>query len=748
MTSFKRIAGILFLQLFLAVSLFAQSRAKAIEDLVSYYHRENLFNGSVLVAEKGQLLYKGGVGMANFEWDIPNTSTTRFRVGSISKQFTSMLILQLVQQGKIGLQQPITAYLPQYRRETGDSVTIHHLLTHSSGIPNYTESDQFFRGDNKQHFTVADFVRKYCSGDLQFQPGSQFYYSNSGYFILGAIIEAVTGKPYDQVLQEYILDPLQLNQTGYDRSAAVIPERAAGYVRKLSGFENADYLDMSLPYSAGSLYSSVEDLYRWHQALSGNKLLPEARQQELYKGFIAVPEAGFFKGDKDSVASGWFVKYIPKQDSSRFTKMIWHSGGINGFLTELARFPEDDVFIAILDNTEGASEALLKDLISLLYDRPTEPKKSNFAHVLRQKIAAGSVAEAYRYYQTLDSAGKQQLDYTRSEQQINRWGYQLLEKNDVAGALMLFEINTQQFPESYNVYDSYAEALARAGQTQKAIENYRKSIELNPSHKRFAQPLIDGLLSKPDTLRVRVDGHDMVLYKTGTQGPVLVLEAGGNSDHRSWSSIVPELAKNAVVITYDRPGYLSSVACNKPRTANRVAEELHEALQKADIKGPYYLGGWSWGGFFARAFAGKYPGETRGLLLIDPAMEEGYQQMARKYPDQYVAMYHERVAVNRAAQDEFDAMLPVFFEASASDQHYNNNIHILIAGSFREFPGKDKPLKQTWIDEIIRWSKKQGAQYEIVDSGHFIQREKPEVVISTIKKMIDKGQAQPKPAIR
>jgi CubicO group peptidase (beta-lactamase class C family) len=146
------------------------------------------------------------------------------------------------------------------------------LLTHTSGIPSYTNQPRFFEDVSRNPFVVADFVKKYTSGDLEFEPGSKFSYNNSGYFLLGAIIEKVTGKPYEQVLKENILDPLGMKNTGYDHFDAVLSKRASGYNKTPKGYINAPYLDMSIPYAAGSLYSTVEDLYLWDRALYTDKL--------------------------------------------------------------------------------------------------------------------------------------------------------------------------------------------------------------------------------------------------------------------------------------------------------------------------------------------------------------------------------------------------------------------------------------------------------------------------------------------
>ena len=203
------------------------------------------------------------------EWKIPNDAETKFRLGSLTKQFTSTLILQLVEQGKIKLDGKITDYLPDYRKDTGDRVTIHQLLNHTSGIPSYTDQPGFLQDVSRNPYTVADFVKKYTSGSLEFEPGSKFSYNNSGYFLLGAIIEKLTGKTYAEAVRDNIFVPLGMKNSGYDMPSPLIPKRASGYAKTPAGYVNAAYLDMSIPYAAGSLYSTVEDLYIWDQALYG-----------------------------------------------------------------------------------------------------------------------------------------------------------------------------------------------------------------------------------------------------------------------------------------------------------------------------------------------------------------------------------------------------------------------------------------------------------------------------------------------
>lgn len=727
---------ILLMLIFLAVAAPAstQTPAQKIDKLVEHYADEGLFNGSILVAQKGKLVYKKGVGYANMEWKIPNTTTTKFRLGSITKQFTSMLIMQLVNEGKIKLDGKITDYLPHYRKETGDKVSIHQLLCHSSGIPNYTANDNFGKVQTLP-FTVSDFMRIYCSGDLEFEPGSRFNYSNSGFFILGAIIEAITKEPYHIVLQKRILDVVGMKNTGYDFSEKVIANRAAGYSKTLDGYKNAEYLDMGLPFAAGSLYSTVEDLLLWDRILYTDKLLPDSLKKKLFAPYVHVKD--IIEGD---AGYGWFSTKQKLPLAKKEIDMIWHTGGIPGFLTTINRYPESEILIVVLDNSsQSVAEGLANPILEILHGANPPLPKQALANILQQKIMNGSVSKAVDFYNGLPPAQLKEYDLAGAETQINRWGYTYLnEKKKVDDAVKLFALNVKLFPNSSNVYDSYAEALMNKGDYTNAIANYKKAHAMDSTNKHALRMIAKmGGEQKQDTIRVTVDGHAMDLFVSGKQGPVIVLEAGGNSNHECWNSIVPELSKFAKVVTYDRPGYLNSIACTQPRTAMRVAEELHEALTKADVSGPYIIGGWSWGGAFAKVFAGKYPNETKGLLLVDPAAKEVYDQMAAQYPDAFTRIFYERGGDNLAAEGEFNAMMATMYQASQSDKLYNGPAYLLIAGSDKEWKDFEKPLKKIWIDELTNWAKQRpNMQYELVNSGHFIQREKPEVVVEAVKKLM------------
>ena len=480
----KRFPGPRFLPLVIAIawllaaqaSVLAQDKAAKIDELMKVYNSYRQFNGAVLVAENGKVIFKKGYGMANMEWNIPIETDTKFRLGSITKQFTSMLVLQLVQEGKIKLEGKLTDYLPDYRKDTGDRITIHQLLNHTSGIPSYTGLPNFFQEISRNPYSVSDFVKKFASGDLEFEPGTKFNYNNSGYFLLGAIVEHVTGKPYEQVLKERIFDPVGMKNTGYDHHDTILARRAAGYEKRPGGYINAPYLDMALPYAAGSLYSTVEDLYLWDQALYTDKLLSAQLKESLYKPGM------------NNYAYGWVVRKAPLGAQDESVAIIEHGGGINGFNTLITRMPESKNLIVLLNNTGGTKLGEMSQKIAgILFGKPYKAPIRDIAETLFNTVMEKDVQAAIKQYRDLKATQKDAYDF--SEQQLNGLGYQLLRMKRVKDAIEILKLNVEMFPQGFNTYDSLGEAYMENGDKQLAIQNYKKSLELNSKNPSAVEAL-------------------------------------------------------------------------------------------------------------------------------------------------------------------------------------------------------------------------------------------------------------------
>src|SRR5215472_10084924 len=315
--------------------------AVRIDEIMRVRSEAGDFSGVALVARGGQVLYQHAFGLANREWNVPNDLDTTFEIGSITKQFTAMLILQMVNEGKVRLEGHLSDYLPYYRQDTGDQITISELLSHTSGVPSFTSLPGFLDGpESRTHYGVQEFVKKYCSGNLQFAPGTKFDYSNSGYFLLGAILEQVSGESYENLLQQRIFAPLGMKKSGYTHADTLIPRRAAGYERTSLGFQNARFYDMSIPFSAGALYSTVGDLFLWDQALYGEQLLP-AELRDL-----------MFKPNLEDYGYGW-VMLVPASATPYAGESIpMHGGAIFGFQSLIQRIIGHRELIVLLDNND------------------------------------------------------------------------------------------------------------------------------------------------------------------------------------------------------------------------------------------------------------------------------------------------------------------------------------------------------------------------------------------------------------
>ena len=337
--------------LLLANALQARSVKKSVDSLMDYYAQTFNFNGVAFVSQKGQTLFSKGYGYKDRYANRKNGPDGVFMIGSITKQFTAEIILMLAKDGKLHLDDKLSQYFPGYKG--GDKITLEHLLTHSSGIYNYTE-DTFWSKHPTMSLSHDQMLAIFKDKALRFDPGSKFEYCNSNYILLTYIIEQVCGKPYTAVVREKILEPLGMKHTGFDFTHLKDPNKTTGYNCVLiDSFYTDEIEDSTQSLGAGAMYSTTGDLYKWHWALQSYKLLDKAWQQKAY-----VPY-------KDNYAYGWIVKkFLNKQ-------ILAHSGGISGFYTYILRIEEDDLCVVLLSNIRynGAdNNAIAKDIVRCLYD--------------------------------------------------------------------------------------------------------------------------------------------------------------------------------------------------------------------------------------------------------------------------------------------------------------------------------------------------------------------------------------------
>jgi CubicO group peptidase (beta-lactamase class C family) len=290
------------------------------------------FSGLVVVAQHDRPVYAHGFGYADRATHAVPDLDTSFRIGSVTKQFTSAAIMLLVQDGKLSVDQPIATYLPDYPA-VGAKITLHQLLTHTSGLPDYTEAPGFMEHRGEPH-TVAELLHVFWSQPLRFAPGAKFEYSNSNYIVLGAIIEKVSGMPYADFMAKRVFGPAGLTRTVVG-DAEGARDRALGYQPGAGGLVAADKIDMTVPFAAGAVRSTAADLIRWNRVLAGEALLTAASKQRMYTV------------EKDDYAYGWLIK------DAGGHRVIGHNGGIDGFQTVYLRIPDLDAVIVVWCNNSG-----------------------------------------------------------------------------------------------------------------------------------------------------------------------------------------------------------------------------------------------------------------------------------------------------------------------------------------------------------------------------------------------------------
>jgi CubicO group peptidase (beta-lactamase class C family) len=302
---------------------------------------QQAFSGSVLIAQGDTILFSKGYGSANVEKDVFNTPQTRFHIGSLTKQFTAMGILILKAQGAIELDDQVCHYIPGCP-ESWEEITIHQLLTHTSGLP---DSWDFYRGKNEPDisYTPVDIIGWFKDAPLSFEPGEKFSYSTTGYLLLGYLIEQVSGQPYQEFLHHHIFEPLEMMNTGFVSEDTNV---AVGYSYKSL---KAAYINPSLAYSAGGLVSTVEDLYRWDRSFYTKEMVPQKLLDQIFTPFVPVPHFPFAPSYADlSYGYGWFVgNYLGH-------RVAGHGGTYNGYRALIERYPDDEISIIILSNLENS----------------------------------------------------------------------------------------------------------------------------------------------------------------------------------------------------------------------------------------------------------------------------------------------------------------------------------------------------------------------------------------------------------
>src|SRR5215469_9342528 len=354
-----------FACLLLAVTVLAPGqsppaiKAERIDRLVAQYQKYGYFNGAILVADNGKVIYSKGVGKASFEFDIPNTPNTKFGIASITKQFTALLILQQIGENKIALRGKVSDYLTWYRKDNGSRMTIEQLLHHTSGLPPDFDSPEFnATPEAARRYEHQEFAEKFCQPALASEPGTKWEYSNCGYNLLGLILERVTGISFNDLLHQRILDPLSMKDSGLDQNDLAQSGGATGYLRHAGPrCTRGAFIDRIHGFSSGSMYSTAEDLYKWNQALSSGEFISKELRDQIFAPSL------------HDWAYGWFVTKIPAGQSGARSGMAEMRGDMpENFFAWTLRYPEQEAVIITLRNVYGSTEGLEQNIQAILFD--------------------------------------------------------------------------------------------------------------------------------------------------------------------------------------------------------------------------------------------------------------------------------------------------------------------------------------------------------------------------------------------
>lgn len=329
------------ISLFTLENTFSQTLESKLDAIFETAYPSGEPGAIVLIAKDGKPLYRKSFGLANLELNVAMKPEHVIELGSITKQFTAVAILMLHEQGKLSLQDPLSKYIADY--PLGEKITIHQLLNHTSGIKSYTNMGSFM-SLARTDMTPMEIIDKFKNEPMEFEPGERYNYNNSAYILLGYIIEEVSKMSYEDFIQKNIFDKLKMNHSYYGSKSKVIPNRASGYQPlPAGGFQNADYLSMTLPYAAGSLMSTVDDMLLWSQAVHNNQLISEKSKQLAFTSGITNDGKPIYYG------YGWAINEI------NGTPSMEHGGGIFGYTTSGIYIPEQNIYAILLTNTNGKS---------------------------------------------------------------------------------------------------------------------------------------------------------------------------------------------------------------------------------------------------------------------------------------------------------------------------------------------------------------------------------------------------------
>ncbi|MCW4042205.1 MAG: serine hydrolase [Candidatus Bathyarchaeota archaeon] len=449
---------------------------KIVEKTTAYLEElnaQNKFSGAVLIAKDGVPILKRAYGLANRSFNVPNRIDTKFNLGSMNKMFTGVAILQLVEQRKLALDDKIIKHVPDYpNKEIASKVTIHQLLTHTSGMGLYW-TDEYMKTSKDRLRDIEDYLPLFVDQPLQFKPGSKFSYSNSGYMVLGLIIEKVTGQSYFDYVMENIYKPAGMINTDAYELDYVVPNLAVGYTRaeaREGEIKNNLYIHVCKGGPAGGGYSTVEDLLSFSNALLGNKLLSPEYTELAIKGKVRRSENVMYA-------------YGIQDRSENNHRIIGHGGGFPGISSNLEIYKDLGYTVIVMSNFDRGSIEVENFIKEQLIGKTQYMKDVELTKFILEHITENGYDSGIELYEENREKGRV------LEGMVNQYGYELLAEGKISKAIDIFKFNVYIHPESANCYDSLGEAYMEAGNKELAIKNYEKSLELNPDNKNSVKIL-------------------------------------------------------------------------------------------------------------------------------------------------------------------------------------------------------------------------------------------------------------------
>ena len=466
MSKLKPAALCVIFLFWISPSLQAQKgKATRIDSLMRIIVERTDFSGTVLVAEEGKVTYHKAFGYASREWSVPNSVDSRYKIASLGKQFTALLILQLADSGRISLDDPLKKYVPEFSAAGSDKITIRHVLAHRSGIPNYHAIPQFDSVIARRGHSLQQFVSLYTATPLLFEPGTSVQYSNLGYSALALVLERVCAKPFSELLRQRVFATAGMNDSYTEDDTRVKPRAASGYQSSFTGYETEHYRDPSSVIGSGNVVSTTMDLFRYDQALRAGKLLSE----KMHRTWVTA--GGEF-------GLGWMSTRTPVAGKDSLT-FVYHDGGNRGFTSVMYRYIEKNACIVVLSNTGSYNVYSISSRINrVLTGRAVPPVKKQLVAEFAKVLATDGLAPATDVFRR----NRENSEYEVDGGAFNVLGYHFLRKNQLTEAVGIFELLVETFPGEANAYDSLGEGYMSQGRKEEAIASYQKSLSLDPNN--------------------------------------------------------------------------------------------------------------------------------------------------------------------------------------------------------------------------------------------------------------------------